>query len=145
MQHHKDKKYAKVPAVGTHVRSTKTGDLYKIVKDPDGSLWIQRNIPNSTERYTATQIYNFAVETRPELLPPGSMARVAYEADKALCEVSPQFSRQPDWLSVDRQTKASWIEKRVEFPDGHLLRMKLFIAVSRVLQELEVEKNVNKS
>jgi hypothetical protein len=141
MSTHPEKQYLHVPPVGTSVRSTSTGDLFKIVRDSDG-LWIQRDIPNSTQRFVATQICNFVVEKRPELLPPGSMARVAYEADRALCEVSPALPRQKEWLSLDARTKAAWVERRVAFKDSHLLRMKLHNAVNRVLQELETERNV---
>lgn len=134
---HEDPKYRHVPAVGTAVRSNLTGDLYRIVKDDD-ELWIQRDIPGSTQRVVATQIHNYSIELRPDLLPPGSMARVAFEVDKMLCEVHPGFPRQKEWLSLTRKVKAAWIEGKIKFKDEHLLRMKLYVAVMKVLQEMEM-------
>ena len=133
--HHADVKYKNVPAVGTSVRSNTTGDLFVIVEDDEG-LWIQRDIPGNTQRFTATQIYNYSVELRPTLLPPGSMARVEFEADRILCEVHTGFPPQKDWLSLDRKTKAAWIEGRIKFKKEHLLRMKLNKAVKKVLKEM---------
>jgi len=119
------------PPIGTWMRNNKTGDLAKIV-EKDGKAFIKPDIPGSPVYYNIQEFKNWTVELKPKQLPPGSYARIAYEADRALCEIHPDLKRQPDWLSLDANKKASWIEAKVSFQN--VLRQELYNAVIATLE-----------
>ncbi len=110
------------PKIGTYVRHEKTGDLARIVEH-EGKMAIKPDLPGSPVYYPMTRIHEFIVQTQPQKLPPGSWARVAYEADRGLCEIHPEFKRQPEWHSLNPQVKAAWIERRFKF--DNVLRLEL--------------------
>lgn len=118
--------------VGTYVRHSRTGDLAKVVMH-DGKLAIKPDLPGSPVYYPYTRIHEYNVETRPHKLPPGSWARVAYEADRALCDIHPELKRQPEWNSAHPQTKAAWIERRFKF--DNILRLELHNLISEFLDK----------
>lgn len=120
------------PPIGTYVRNKNTGDLARIIEH-EGKVKIKPDIPGSPVYYDAHQYYNWNVELRPKALPPGSYARVAYEADRALCEIHPDLKKQPEWLSLEAKKKAAFIEGRVKF--DNLLRQTLYNAVVKTLEE----------
>jgi hypothetical protein len=132
MTGHKDPKYSKVPPLGTYVRHSQTGDLGKIV-EKDGELFIKPDLPGSPVYYPATQIHNWSLEQYAKRLPPGSWARVAYEANRVLCEIHPDLKRQPEWASLHPNLKASWIEKRIKF--DKVIQLELNNAIIKVLEE----------
>ena len=131
MEDAKLSKYSKVPPVGTYVRHLKTGDLAKII-ERDGELFIKPDLPGSPVEYPANQIYNWQIEKYAKRLPPGSWARVCYEADRALCDIHPELKRQREWLSLGKLEKATWIERKVKFDS--VLRLELYNAITAVLE-----------
>lgn len=125
-------KYRNVPPVGTPVRHMKTGDLGKIV-EKDGELFIKPDLPGSPVYYPATMIYNWQIEKYAKRLPTGSWARVAYEANRALCDIHPDMKRQKEWMSLHPLEKASWIERKVKF--DNVLQLELHNAIIKILEE----------
>ncbi len=125
-------KYRQVPPVGTYVRNKDTGDLASIV-EKDGELWIKPDIPGSPVYYPATQIHRWLIEQNVKRLPPGSWARVSYEANRVLCDLHPDLKRQQDWQSLSPVKKAEWIERRVKFDKP--IQLELSNAIARVLEE----------
>lgn len=119
------------PPIGTWMRNNKTGDLARIV-EKDGKAFIKPDIPGSPVYYNIQEFKNWTVELKPKKLPPGSFARVAYEADRALCEIHPDLKKQPEWLSLDATKKCQWIEARVSF--ANVLRQELYNAVIKTLE-----------
>lgn len=120
------------PPIGTWVRHKQRGDLAQVTVH-EGKVVIKPNIPGSPHYYNAAQYYDWNIELKPKQLPPGSFARVAYEADRALCEIHPDLKRQKDWLSLPAKEKAAWIEARVEF--SNVLRQELYNAVMSALEK----------
>lgn len=119
------------PPIGTYVRHNQTGDLAQIV-EKDGVVVIKPDLPGSPVFYSITSIHNYKIETRAKRLPPGSWARVAYEANRALCEIHPELKRQGDWLSLNPLEKSKWINGRVEFK--HPLQAELHNAILKTLE-----------
>lgn len=115
------------PKIGTYLRHGKTGDLAKVVLH-EGKMAIKPDLPGSPVYYPISRAHEFNVETQPQKLPPGSWARVAYDAYRAFCEIHPEFKRQPDWLSLSPQVKAAWIERRVKF--DNLMQLELFNTIT---------------
>lgn len=132
MSGHKDPKYSKVPPIGTYVRHGKTGDLGQIV-EKDGELFIKPDLPGSPVYYPATQIYNWTIEAHAKRLPPGSWARVCYEANRALCDIHPDLKRQPEWNSLHPDVRAKWIERKIKF--DKVIQLELSNAITKVLEE----------
>ncbi len=122
----------KCPPVGTYVRHMKTGDLAKVV-EIDGVKWIKPDLPGSPVLYPGTQSYNWQIEKYAKRLPPGSWARVCYEADRALCDIHPELKRQGEWLSLHPVKKAEWIDRKVKFDS--VLRLELYNAITAVLEK----------
>jgi hypothetical protein len=120
------------PKLGTYLRHAKTGDLACVVEH-NGQMMIKPDIPGSPVYYPISRVVDFNVEVQPHKLPPGSWARVAYEADKALCDIHPEFKRQIEWNSLHPQTKAAWIERRFKFDD--VLRLELHNLISNFLDK----------
>lgn len=110
------------PKLGTYLRHEKTGDLAQVVMH-EGKMAIKPDLPGSPVHYPISRAHEFIVEEHAKKLPPGSWARVAYEADRALCEAHPEFKRQPEWLSLTPQVKAAWIERRFKF--DNVIRLEL--------------------
>jgi hypothetical protein len=110
------------PKLGTYLRHEKTGDLARVVQH-EGKMMIKPDLPGSPVYYPMTRAHEFIIQESPPKLPPGSWAKVAYEADRALCEVHPEFKRQVEWLAVHPNVKAAWIERRVKF--DNVLRLEL--------------------
>lgn len=115
------------PKLGTHLRHGKTGDLAKVVLH-EGKMAIKPDLPGSPVYYPISRVHEFVVEEHPQKLPPGSWARVAYEAHRALCDVHPEFKRQPEWNSLHPQAKAAWIERRHKFDNVLQLELHNLIA-----------------
>jgi hypothetical protein len=111
-----------VPKIGTYLRHELTGDLVRIVEH-EGKMMIKPDLPGSPVYYPMTRLHEFIVQEQPKRLPPGSWARVAFEADRALCEVHPEFKRQPEWISLHPVAKAAWIERRHKF--DNVIRLEL--------------------
>lgn len=111
------------PKLGTYLRHNQTGDLAKVVLH-EGKMVIKPDLPGSPVYYPISRHIDFKVEEHPTKLPPGSYTRVAYEAHRALCEVHPEFKRQPEWNSLHPQVKAAWIERRYKF--DNVLQLELF-------------------
>lgn len=120
------------PPIGTWLRHKQRGDLAQVTVH-EGNVVIKPNIPGSPVFYNAAQYYDWNIELKPKQLPPGSFARVAYEADRVLCEIHPDLKRQLDWLSLPSASKASWIEARVKF--DNLLRQTLYNSIMKTLEE----------
>lgn len=110
------------PKIGTYLRHERTGDLARVVEH-EGKMMIKPDLPGSPVYYPMTRVHEFIVEVAPKKLPPGSWARVAYEADRALCEMHPELKRQKEWASVHPVEKAAWIERRNKF--DNVLRLEL--------------------
>ena len=110
------------PKLGTYLRHGKTGDLAKVVEH-EGKMAIKPDLPGSPVYYPMSRLHEFNVQENPHKLPPGSYARVAYEADRAFCDIHPELKRQVEWSSLHPQTKAAWIERRVKFTN--ILRLEL--------------------
>ncbi len=111
------------PKIGTYLRHGRTGDLARVVEH-EGKMAIKPDLPGSPVYYPISRFHEFNIEEQPKKLPPGSWARVAYEADRALCEIHPEFKRQKDWNSVHPVEKAAWIERRYKF--DNVLRLELY-------------------
>jgi hypothetical protein len=94
---------------------------------------IKPDLPGSPVYYPISRHTDFNVEISPNKLPPGSWARVAYEADRALCEIHPEMKRQGEWLSLNPATKAAWIERRFKF--DNVLRLELHNLISTFLDK----------
>lgn len=120
------------PPIGTYLRHAKTGDLARVVQH-EGKMAIKPDLPGSPVFYPMTRLHEFNVEEHPKKLPPGSWARVAYEADRALCEIHPELKRQPEWNSVHPQVKAAWIERRFKF--DNIVRLELHNLISAFLDK----------
>jgi hypothetical protein len=119
------------PPVGTYLRNKNTGDLARVVVH-EGKVQIKPDIPGSPVYYPGAQHYNWNIESKAKKLPPGSFARVAYEADRALCEIHPDMKKQPEWLSLHPNKKAEFIEARMKF--DNVLRQELYNAIIRTLE-----------
>lgn len=120
------------PKIGTYLRHGKTGDLARVVVH-EGKMMIKPDLPGSPVHYPMSRLPDFNVEVNPQKLPPGSWARVAYEADRALCDAHPEFKRQPEWASLHPQIKAAWIERRFKF--DNVLRLELHNLISNFLDK----------
>lgn len=120
------------PKIGDYLRHGKTGDLAKIVAH-EGHMMIKPDLPGSPVYYPMSRLHEFNVETKPNKLPPGSWARVAYEADRALCDAHPEFKRQKEWHSLHPEVKAAWIERRHRFE--HVLRLELYNLICNFLDK----------
>jgi hypothetical protein len=123
---------APTPPIGTYLRHEKTGDLARVVEH-EGKMAIKPDLPGSPVYYPIHRIHEFRVEEHPRKLPPGSWARVAYEAHRALCEIHPEFKRQVDWISLHPQVKAQWIERRVKF--DNVIQLELYNLVCNFLDK----------
>ena len=121
-----------VPPLGTYVRHEKTGDLARIVEH-EGKMAIKPDLPGSPVYYPINRMHEFIVQESPKKLPPGSWARVAYEADRALCDIHPEFKRTKDWNSLHPLEKAGWIERRPKF--DNVLRLELYNLVCNFLDK----------
>lgn len=119
------------PPIGTALRHKDTGDL-AFVAEKDGVVCIKPDLPLSPVTYPITALHRYHIEARAKRLPPGSWARVAYEADKALCDIHPELKRQPDWASLHPLKKAKFIDGRYDF--GHPLRVELYNAIIKLLE-----------
>lgn len=122
---------AAIPTVGTYLRHNLTGDLAQIV-EKDGTVCIKPDLPGSPVYYSITSMHNYSIEQRAKRLPPGSWARVAYEANRALCEIHPELKRQTEWLSMSALDKCAWIEGRAKLK--HPLQIELHNAILKVLE-----------
>jgi len=120
------------PPIGTYLRNKTTGDLAQIVIH-EGKAQIKPDIPGSPVYYPVQQFTNWNVELKAKRLPPGSFARVAYEADRALCEIHPDLKKQPEWLSLHATKKSAWIEARVKF--DNVLRQTLYNSIISTLEK----------
>lgn len=118
------------PKIGTYLRHARTGDLARVVQH-EGQMMIKPDLPGSPVYYPITRHVEFNVEENPKKLPPGSWARVAYEADRALCEMHPELKRQAEWNSLHPLIKAQWIERRFKF--DNVLRLELYNLISDFL------------
>lgn len=118
------------PKLGTYLRHKQTGDLAKVVEH-EGKMMIKPDLPGSPVYYPISRYVDFNVEVHPTKLPPGSYTRVAYDAYRALCEVHPEFKRQPEWNSLHPMVKAAWIERRHKF--DNVLQLELFNLVTNFL------------
>lgn len=123
---------APLPKIGTYLRHGKTGDLARVVEH-EGKMAIKPDLPGSPVYYPMSRIHEFNVEEHPNKLPPGSWARVAYEAHRALCEIHPELKRQPEWNSLHPQVKAAWIERRHKF--DNVLCLELHNLISAFLDK----------
>lgn len=113
---------ASPPPIGTYLRHSTTGDLARVVVH-EGKMAIKPDLPGSPVYYPMSRVSEFKVEEHPQKLPPGSWARVAYEADRAFCDLHPELKRQVEWNSLHPLTKAAWIEGRYKF--DNILRLEL--------------------
>lgn len=120
------------PPVGTYLRHAKTGDLARVVMH-EGKPQIKPDLPGSPVYYPMSRAHEFNVELRPNKLPPGSWARVAYEAHRALCDIHPEFKRQVEWASLHPNVKAAWIERRYKF--DNVLQLELHNLISEFLDK----------
>lgn len=120
------------PKIGTYLRHATTGDLARVVVH-EMKMAIKPDLPGSPVYYPMTRLHEFRVETSPQKLPPGSWARVAYEAHRALCEIHPEFKRQIEWNSLHPQVKAGWIERRHKF--DHVLQLELHNLIADFLDK----------
>lgn len=120
------------PKIGTYLRHGRTGDLARVVVH-EGKMAIKPDLPGSPVFYPMSRLHEYNVEESPKKLPPGSWARVAYEADRALCEIHPEMKRQPEWHSLHPLVKAAWIERRYQFDD--VLRLELHNLISAFLDK----------
>lgn len=123
---------APLPKLGTYLRHERTGDLARVVEH-EGKMAIKPDLPGSPVYYPMSRAHEFIVEEQPRKLPPGSWARVAFEADRALCDIHPEFKRQVEWNSVHPQTKAAWIERRYKF--DNVLRLELYNLICNFLDK----------
>lgn len=123
---------ADAPPVGTYLRHSLTGDLARVVMH-DGKAQIKPDLPGSPVYYPISRHHEYNIETKPNKLPPGSWARVAYEAHRALCEIHPEFKRQVEWASLHPLTKAAWIERRYKF--DNVLQLELHNIISEFLDK----------
>lgn len=131
-----NERYRNCPPIGTYVRHVRTGDLAQII-EKDNELWIKPDLPGSPVMYPATQIHNWMIEPRAKKLPPGSWAKVCYEADKALCSIHPELKRVgTEWASLHPLRKAEWIERRIKFKEP--IRLELYNAITKILEENSV-------
>lgn len=119
---------------GTYLRNKETGDLAQVI-EKDGKQVIKPDLPGSPVFYPMTQLHRWNEEKSPGRLPPGTLARVAYAADQALCDIHPDMRRQKDWMSLHPEQKAAWIEGKHKF--DHVLRLELFNAIMKVLEGTE--------
>lgn len=115
------------PKLGTFLRHKQTGDAAKVVMH-EGKMAIKPDLPGSPVFYPISRHTDFNVEEHPQKLPPGSWARVAYDAYRAFCEVHPEFKRQVEWNSLHPQVKAAWIERRVKF--DNVLQLELYNTIT---------------
>lgn len=120
------------PKLGTYLRNKQTGDLAKVVMH-EGKMAIKPDLPGSPVYYPISRHVDFNVEEHPTKLPPGSYTRVAYDAYRALCEVHPEFKRQPEWNSLHPMVKAAWIERRHKF--DNVLQLELFNLITNFLDQ----------
>lgn len=120
------------PPIGTYLRHKNTGDLAQVVVH-EGKVQIKPDLPGSPVYYPATLYYNWIVEPKAKQLPPGAFARIAYEADRALCEIHPELKRQPEWLSLDTNKRAAWIEARIKMDNP--LRLELYNCIMNTLNK----------
>ena len=120
-----------IPPAGTYVRHNQTGDLAQII-EKDGKLFIKPDLPGSPVFYGITSLHNYTIELRAKRLPKGSWARVAYEADRALCEIHPEFKRQKEWIALTPIERAAWIEGRAKL--GHTMRVELHNLILKFLE-----------
>lgn len=115
------------PKLGSYLRHKQTGDAARVVMH-EGKMAIKPDLPGSPVYYPIGRFVDFNVEEHPQKLPPGSWARVAYDAHRAFCEVHPEFKRQVEWNSLHPQVKASWIERKVKF--DNLLQLELYNTIT---------------
>lgn len=120
------------PKLGTYWRHKETGDLYKII-EADGKKWIRRDLPNMEIKLSLSNLHKFSEEKHAKRLMPGQIARIAFEADCALCNGHLDMPRPKNWLSLLPKDKETWIDGRIDFKEP--LRTKLYIAVMKVLLE----------
>ena len=116
--------------LGDYYRHKDTGDLWQI-KELDGVVKIVRDLPNQQIWMQISQLHKFAKETNARKMLPGQLARVAFEADAALCSVHTELPRNKHWLDLDGKDKQKWIDGKVDFKDS--IRKELYVAVMRVL------------
>jgi hypothetical protein len=128
-----EKKYAgRCPKPGTFLRNKETGDLAQVV-EKDNDWFIKPDLPGSPVYYPASQAHRFNIEQTPKKLPPGSFARVAYEADLALCKIHTDLKPGKEWISLNPVHKAQWIEGNVKLDNP--LRIRLYTAIIKCLEE----------
>lgn len=120
------------PKIGTYLRHEKTGDLARVVEH-EGKMAIKPDLPGSPVYYPMSRVHEFVVQLGPQKLPPGSWARVAYEADRALCDIHPELKRQKEWHSVHPLEKAYWIERKYKFDS--VLRLELYNLICNFLDK----------
>lgn len=93
---------------GQRVRSLRDGQLGYLIETDSGSIAVR------LDRKAENRIVPFiAAEWRPDKelrLQPMQIARVAYEADRALRLVTGEYGV-PDWLSLKEATRLDWAAK----------------------------------
>lgn len=121
-----------LPGERVYYRHATTGDLGYLVTR-DGNPKIKYDL-NSQDRVVPFRQGEWIPEKRHAPLTVGGVARVAYEADKALCQALGIHGEHPDWLSLPEQ-------KRIRFStrgpsDGPEIRQRLWGRTMQLLSEL---------
>jgi hypothetical protein len=112
------------------VRSLRDGQLGYLVETDEGALAVRldRKAENRIVPFVAAE-WTPDRETR---LSPMQVARVAYEADRALRLVTGEYGV-PDWISLKEQTRLVWSKG---LPEGaNEIRAAVYRAVLKVLTQ----------
>lgn len=123
---------------GDKVRHSSTGDLY-IFTGKD----FKRDNPRSFVVIPESSHAMFVLDEDADKLPPGSTAKIAYEADRALCHMHRELKGTVEWASLNINERAKWIEGRVNFEENKtgLLRLKLYNHVREALSDICLGSN----
>lgn len=117
-------------ALGDWVRHKQNGMLGQVIEE-EGELLIKPDSPLTPVRYPRRMFGEWHKEPNARKIPVSQLASVMHAADRALCAVHPEMKRQPEWLSLDAETRKQWIDGSIKL--DHPLRILLKDAVTRAL------------
>lgn len=93
---------------GARVRSTRDGQLGYVVQTEEGAGLAVRLDRKSETRLVPFNTRDWMPDEKPRLTPM-QIARVAYEADRALRLVTGEYGL-PDWVSLKEPVRLTWLK-----------------------------------
>lgn len=110
------------------VRSRTTGDLGYLIKDPSGVLKVRRDSPNDPSEFLYTE-EGWDLERPPRRLQQQQIAKVAFEADRAVCQMLGLYMEaRIDWAKLLPGERLAWAQRGPKGKPHEAIRMSVWEA-----------------